>query len=278
MVIAANSEYPRRTPVVSSGEILGDGMSRVANFVRSSLGHVGLNKSFAGIYHGTSSMRSFQDRLLKIWAEGKDGASHPALIEAETLRTAKIQARSIGWERLSFWSSNKYIIQKIQDRNNEDKLTTLLDDIIHLSEIIDMDVDPFIAIRIYTVRERQHEIVREDRDDGSVYRFGNECFPADMLTSYHYYPVETLVHLVNTIHLNDHQYQFDALKVDISSVSLVDRQPLINYFTGKTPSPFVTLSEYSKLHRSYRLLLILFFILVILFPAVTAYYCKLFKF
>ncbi|KAL3527943.1 hypothetical protein ACH5RR_012599 [Cinchona calisaya] len=74
-------------------------------------------------------------RLLKVWAGGKEGNFDPTLIETETLRTALILARSNSWDRVSFGSSSKCVIQKVQDRNSEDiRLATLLEDTIQLSD------------------------------------------------------------------------------------------------------------------------------------------------
>ncbi|KAL3519426.1 hypothetical protein ACH5RR_017575 [Cinchona calisaya] len=73
-------------------------------------------------------------RIQKVWAEGMDRTTDPSLIEAEAIKSALINARLVGWSKVAILSSNKSLIQKIQNRNSVDiTLATLLDDIITLS-------------------------------------------------------------------------------------------------------------------------------------------------
>jgi len=99
-------------------------------------------------------------------------------------------------------------------------------------------MDPLSALRDFTIRGELDKIHRV----GDEFRFGNEyIFPCKVETAYRskqgsLYTLETLVFFVKNRHIKQPEYIKSATNQGVSTVTFVDRKPLLDYLEGRSSS------------------------------------------
>lgn len=99
-------------------------------------------------------------------------------------------------------------------------------------------MDPLSALRDFTIRGDLDKIHRVADD----FRFNNEyTFPCKVETAYrskqgNLYTLETLVFFVKNRHIKQSEYIKSATNNGISTVTFVDRKPLLDYLEGRSSS------------------------------------------
>ncbi|XP_074320831.1 protein CDC73 homolog [Silene latifolia] len=99
-------------------------------------------------------------------------------------------------------------------------------------------MDPLTALRDYTIRGELDNI----HQVGDVFQFSNQyTFPSKLETPYrskqgNLYTLETLVFFVKYRHLRPPDYIKSATNHGVSTVTFVDRKPLLDYLEGRSAS------------------------------------------